>query len=109
MKLQIKRKGIVASEITITRVSRYLDEHEIKYIRTHKDYRGQGLASKLLDRARAKYSPLVAFLDDDGSGLNYDQMEAWYKRHGFKKTRYKFGPMWDKSTKPLNVMYWNGS
>ena len=108
MKIQVKRSGVVASEITITRVSRYLDEYEIKYLKTAPEYRGQGLASSLIEKAKSKFSPLVALLDGDGSGLSYEQMEAWYLRRGFKRARYKFDPMWDKSTKKLNVMYWAG-
>lgn len=104
MKLQIKRNDIMASEITIVK---YHGDFEIKYIRTATDQRGKGYASKLLEKAKAKFSSLVAFLDPDGTGLTVDQMEAWYKRHGFKKQRYDF----DRYARGLRrniktVMYW---
>lgn len=109
MKLQIKRNNVVASEITITAVSRYLDEHEIKYIRTQPEYRGKGYASALIERAKLRCNSLVAFLDPDATGLTVEQMEAWYKRHGFKKIRYDFGSYncigrWNENV--LKAMYW---
>ena len=85
MKLKIIHNGKLASEITIIQCN---GDYEIKYIRTATDQRGKGYASKLLEKAKAKFPSLVALLDDDGTGLNYEQMEAWYKRHGFKKRRY---------------------
>ena len=102
MKFQVKRNGSVASEITI----KFLPsgDHEIAYIRTAMEYRGQGLASKLIEKAKLKYPVLVAFLDDDGTGLTVEQMEAWYKRHGFKRTRYDLGRLWDRHIK--TIMYW---
>lgn len=106
MKIQIKRNGVVASEITITTITRYHNEFQIKYIRTHESYRGRGFASRLIEKAKAKYPAIVAFLDDDGSGLTVKQMEAWYLRHGFKKRRFSFGEPWDRGFKKQNVMYW---
>ncbi len=103
MKITINRDGKVASEITIVQCN---DDHEIKYIRTAPDQRGRGFASQLLEKAKDKFPSLVAFLDDDGTGLNYDQMVLWYRRHGFKKRRYNFGDMRHRNFK--TVMYWKG-
>ena len=106
MKLQIKRDGVTASEITISKI-KYWGDYEIKYIRTEPTYRGLGLASTLLDRAKAKFPSLVAFLEDDGTGLTVDQMTAWYKRKGFKRRKYSFGAPWNRCFKTQWVMYWD--
>ena len=101
MKLKIIRNGKLASEITIVQCD---EDYEIKYIRTATDQRGKGYASKLLKKAKVKFPCLVAFLDDDGTGLTVEQMQSWYERHGFKKCRYNLGKVWDRNIK--TVMMW---
>ena len=101
MQIQIKRNGHTASMITVVQCN---GDYEIKYIKTELAFRGQGLASQLLEKAKSRFPVLVAFLDDDGTGLTVEQMEAWYKRHGFKKRRYELGVPWDSNIK--TVMYW---
>lgn len=102
MIIRIRRSGVIASKITI----KFLPsgDHEIAYIRTHLEHRGKGYASRLLEKAKTKYPVLVAFLEDDGTGLTIDQMEEWYKRHGFKRTKYNLGRIWDRNIK--TVMHW---
>lgn len=53
--------------------------------------RGKGYASVLLEKAKRCFPSLIAFLDDDGTGLTVDQMREWYKRHGFKQGKWDLG------------------
>ena len=101
MKIKIMQDGVLASAVTITQCN---GDHEIKYIWTAPKHRGQGLASSLIEKAKAKFPVLVAFLEDDGTGLTVEQMEEWYKRHGFKKRRYDLGQWVYRNYK--TVMYW---
>jgi len=60
---------------------------EIAYMHVDPDYRGQRIASQLLQRAKAIAErdgvDLVGFLDPDGTGLTKEQETEWLKRHGF--------------------------
>ena len=105
MKLMVKRNGVVASEITIVQCN---GDFEIKYLRTSPEYRGRGFASTLIEKAKAKFPSLVAFIDDDGTGLTVEQMEQWYRRHGFKKCRYNLGKPWDRNIKTVMLFEGNG-
>ena len=52
------------------------------------DLRGQGIGSQMLNMviADADSSDITLCLEvqPDDSDLNYDQLVAWYQRHGFK-------------------------
>lgn len=102
MKIKTMRNGVIASEIILKLLPS--GDHEIAYLRTAIEYRGKGYASALIEKAKTKFPRLVAFLEGDGTGLNVDQMERWYKRHGFKRVKYNLGRIWDKNIK--TVMYW---
>lgn len=59
----------------------------ITRINVPRDYRGQGHARELLRQitADADKTHTTLFLEIMSSdGLNYDQLEAWYKRAGFR-------------------------
>lgn len=101
MKIRIQRSKKTVSEITLKECN---GSYEIHYIRTEPEHRGRGYASMLIERAKAKCGSLVALIDGDGSGLTYEQMEVWYKRHGFKRIRFDFGTPWNKNIK--TAMYW---
>lgn len=61
----------------------------ITRINVPKEFRNKGVASKLLQRVldEADKEKINLWLEISASdGLNYDQLEAWYKRHGFKGT-----------------------
>lgn len=63
-------------------------DYEIAYMKVEPAYRGQRIASQLLNRAKTVAEragvDLVAFLDPDGTGLTAEQERQWLKRHGFK-------------------------
>jgi ribosomal protein S18 acetylase RimI-like enzyme len=62
-------------------------------------YRGQGHARKLLSQitADADAEHIRLWLEIQASdGLNYDQLQAWYERNGFK---YKRG-IYQRSPRP---------
>ncbi len=62
--------------------------YEINRINTPQLYRGGGVASRLLKQVleRADHHGLTLRLVIKPSGsLDYDQLEAWYERHGFVK------------------------
>ena len=65
---------------------------EIAYMKVDPDWRGRGLATTLLNRAKAQAQKadvdLVAFLDPDGTGLTVSEEVDWLKRHGFKHRRW---------------------
>lgn len=69
-----------------------LDEYygigwQITRINVPEKYRGQGIASQLLRDiiAEADREQVRLYLEIvPTGGLNYDQLDAWYRRHGFK-------------------------
>ena len=87
MDLKVVKNKEVIAKMTLTRS---WGDMEIAYVWVKPEHRGNGLASKLMKRAQAKFNSLVALVDPDGSGLSHDQIEAWNKRHGFKKCKYDF-------------------
>lgn len=90
MKLYVYRnKGKVAyCQLLQTRFGDY----EIAYMRVDPEFRGKGLATQLLIRAKRiaenQGVDLVAFLDPDGTGLTEQEEREWLKRHGFKRGKY---------------------
>lgn len=86
-----------------------LGDWEIEYLKIESEYRGLGLATKLLNRAKrvAKRDNcnLVGFIDPAPNGLTKEQETEWLKRHGFEmQARYNLGD----STSPIyrEVMIW---
>ncbi len=63
------------------------DAWYITRINVPRSHRGKGIASKLLNRflAMADEQNITVWLEIQPSdGLTYDELEAWYLRHGFK-------------------------
>lgn len=93
---------------------------EIDYLKVEPDYRGQGIATSLLNRAKQVAEReqvwLVGFLDPDGTGLTEAEERAWLMRHGFRRetgydlTRNHQGPIFHRSQrnawKKKSVMVW---
>lgn len=70
-------------------------EWEITIVWVNGSHRGKGVASDLLERAKAHALKndlmLVGYIGPDGDGgLDYDQIKAWLVRHGFKHGWYDF-------------------
>ncbi len=64
------------------------DQYQIFRINVPRKYRGKGFGSRLLkqiikDADSQGVRLMVGIVASDG--LNYDQLEAWYKRHGFEQ------------------------
>lgn len=68
-------------------VDYYGDGLMITRINVPEPHRGKGIGHKLLTQccADADMLGITLWLEIQSSdGLSYDQLEAWYKRHGFK-------------------------
>ena len=62
------------------------DKHIISRINTPRDYRGKGVASRLLKQACADADAEGITLElavSPSDGLGDDALHAWYSRHGF--------------------------
>ncbi len=62
------------------------DKHTISHINTPRDYRGKGVASRLLKQACADADAEGITLElavSPSDGLGDDALHAWYSRHGF--------------------------
>jgi ribosomal protein S18 acetylase RimI-like enzyme len=96
MKLHIKRNKKSIAYISLVWL-RHNGHLEIEYLRVEKEFRGQGLASKLLEKAKKialeKETVLVGLIDPHpDSSLTYEQEKQWMERRGFKQVkRYDFG------------------
>lgn len=94
MRIEIKKKGNVVAWVSLinTKINGHI---EIEYIKVEKEFRGLGLASKLLNKAKkiAANTTLVAFIDPHpDSSMTYNEELNWFKRHGFvEKNKYDFG------------------
>lgn len=82
------RKGRIVSYL---KYIAYEDAWLLTEIFTHPTYRGKGHASSLLDELLQKSMeeidemPVVLRVAaSEFSGMNNDQLYAWYQRHGFK-------------------------
>ena len=87
MELKIVRDKEVIAKMKLVRS---FDDMEIAHVWVKPEFRGKGLASELMKKAQKRFNSLVAFVDPDGTGLTHEQIEAWNKRHGFKKCKYDF-------------------
>ena len=67
------------------------DTWRLAFIRTSGAGRGKGLASRVLKEIAAAADQagitLTLGVEPQGNGLDYDQLENWYGRHGFSTTR----------------------
>lgn len=91
MKIAKSIKGVKAGELTLKKL--WANEWEIEYLLVEPAYRGNGIASELLERAKAyavkKELVLIGYLEPVGS-LDQSQMKSWLVKHGFKHGWYDF-------------------
>lgn len=100
MKLTIQRAGKQVAQMVVER-SGY-----IAFVRVEKSHQGQGLATVLLNRAKAKFGQLYGFAEPDADGgLSCDQIATWLKRHGFKPARMSLEP----GARKKHVLLWEQS
>lgn len=93
MKLQIKRNKRIVAYIILTKLH-HNGHTEIEYLHTDPEFRGQGLASKLIKMAKKKTKgTIVGFIEPHpDSPITREQEEAWLVRIGFRKQKkYDFG------------------
>jgi ribosomal protein S18 acetylase RimI-like enzyme len=88
-----KINGETAAELTLTKLVG--NEWEIQFLKVEPAHRGKGIATELLEKAKAhavkKQLILIAFVDPsrDG-GLTHEQIKSWLVKHGFKHSWYNF-------------------
>lgn len=90
MKLKIKRSGIIASQLTLTKLKN--GNYEIEYVSTLREYRGNGFAGRLIEKAKKfadkELTSLVAFIEPHpASSLDYTQEVDWFIRKGFIRVK----------------------
>jgi len=109
MKITKRIKGETVAELTLTKL--WSNEWEIEYLKVEPSHRGKGLASELLERAKAHAIKnqllLIGYLEPIGS-LDREQMKSWLVRHGFKHSWYDFTNSFHKGSQK-RVLIFNGS
>jgi|SRR5208283_101742 len=92
MKITKKINGETVAELTLKKLVG--NEWEIEFLKVEPMHRGKGIASELLERAKAhaikNQLVLIALVDPDRTGLTHEQIKAWLVKHGFKHTWYDF-------------------
>ena len=95
MQISVKRNGTAVSTMDLKKL--HNGDIEIEYMNTLPEYRNQGFASLLLNKAKRiaekSNTILVAFVEPNKSGgLTFQQETEWLERNGFKHLkRYDFG------------------
>lgn len=99
--------------IAVLDLSRYYGQgYIISRINVPFDCRGQGFGTKLLKRitdAADREGQILWLEIQESDGLTYDQLEAWYKRHGFKWYRGTMGVMRRLPNSPITHEVCDGS
>lgn len=107
MEFKIKKDGKVASCLVVKAIKGYPFAYELVHVRTEPDFRKQGLANQLLEKAKQKYDLLVALpWADQDSELRGKDLDAWYKRHGFV---HEWFPINGKCNGNKRCMVWDKS
>ena len=91
MKILKKINGVLAGELILKKL--WHNEWEIEYLTVQENYRGKGIATELLKKAKShavkKGLVLIGFIEPTGT-LDHEQMKSWLKRHGFTHGWYDF-------------------
>ena len=92
MKIHIRKKNKSVAYIKLTNI-RYTGHLEIEYLYVDSEHRGNGYATKLIEKAKLKSNVLVGLIEPQSdSSLTYEQEKTWLERKGFKEVkRYDFG------------------
>lgn len=94
MKIHIRRNGKSIAYISLMPVQ-HNGHLEIEYLFVEKEFRGNGFATQLIDKAKekAKNTVLVGLIDPHpDSSMSYEQECEWLRRNGFiQKSKYDFG------------------
>ncbi len=92
-KFEIKRNNKVVAYLKLSGLKYQgktkFDYQEIDYLWVEPEYRGKGLATKLLLKAKSIGTGLVCFVDPNpNSGLTYEQEKTWLIRNDFKEEKF---------------------
>jgi N-acetylglutamate synthase-like GNAT family acetyltransferase len=98
MKIVIIKNKTIIAQATLVKV-KCNGHYEIEYMSVTKEFRGNGFATKLLNKIKNRIkTPIVALIEPHpDSSMNYTQEKEWLERHGFKEVKkYWFGDCYKK-------------